>query len=483
MKRLILLSLAALFAFSGTALAYPSIELDGEKIETDTAPIIEDGRTLVPARAVFEALGGDVGFEDGTTTVLLGGYEIIIKTGSDIMTADGAEIKLDVPAMISNGRTLIPLRAVAESAGIDVSWDEKTETVKLMRTGSFADMLDSRMEGNENYMFSPFSVKAAMAMAANGAEGQTKKEILDVLGIKNLDEYNSCMKNTIETYKNGENVTVNIANSIWLNKDNIPTDFLDSYKKTIRDFYDGEATEVDSSNAVDKINSWTKDKTNGKIAQIISDPSFSTSLVNAVYFKANWQGEFMPSGKMTFHSKDGSEKDIDFMQKTEYRSYAEQGGVRAVGIPYKSGANNSFSMYIMMADNDFSPEATLNSMNFENKRVCLKMPKFRISCTRSLKDDLKATGIKTAFDADTADFSKMNSLPQYIDEVLHKTYIDVDEKGTEAAAVTSVSLGATSSMERPEEPIEFTADRPFTFLIKDNTSGEILFMGKFSYAN
>ena len=190
----------------------------------------------------------------------------------------------------------------------------------------------------------------------------------------------------------------------------------------------------------------------------------------------------MPSGKMTFHSKDGSEKDIDFMQKTEYRSYAEQGGVRAVGIPYKSGANNSFSMYIMMSENDFSPEATLNSMNFENKRVCLKMPKFRISCTRSLKDDLKAMGIKTAFDGDTADFSKMNSLPQYIDEVLHKTYIDVDEKGTEAAAVTSVSLGATSSMERPEEPIEFTADRPFTFVIKDNTSGEILFMGKFMYA-
>ena len=231
MKRIILLSLAALFAFSGTALAYPTIELDGGKIETDTAPITEGGRTLVPARAVFEALGGDVGFEDGTTTVLLDGHEIIIKTGSDTMTADGAEIKLDVPAMISNGRTLIPLRAVAESAGIDVSWDEKTETVKLMRTGSFADMLDSRMEGNENYMFSPFSVKAAMAMAANGAEGQTKKEILDVLGIENLDEYNGRMKNTIETYKSGENVTVNIANSIWLNKDNIPTDFLDSYKK------------------------------------------------------------------------------------------------------------------------------------------------------------------------------------------------------------------------------------------------------------
>lgn len=483
MKRMILLSLAALFAFSGTVFAYPSIELDGEKIETDTAPMIDGGRTLVPARAVFEALGGDVGFENGRTTVLLGGHEIIIKTGSDIMTADGAEIKLDVPAMISNGRTLIPLRAVAESAGIDVSWDEKTETVKLVHAESFADMLDSRIEDDKNYMFSPLSVKTAMAMAANGAEGQTKKEILDTLGIENLDEYNNRMKSTIEAYKNGENVTVNIANSIWLNKDNIETDFLDSYKKTIMDFYDGEAAEVDSSNAVDKINSWTNDKTNGKIAQIISDPNFSTSLVNAVYFKGNWRDEFMPSGKMTFHSKDGTEKDIDFMQKTKYMHYAEQGGVRAVEIPYKSGANNSFSMYLMMSDDDFATEATLNSMQFERKKVILKMPKFRISYTRFLKDDLKAMGIKTAFDGDTADFSKMNSLPQYIDEVLHKTYIDVDEKGTEAAAVTAVLLAGASANPVQEEPIEFTADRPFTFVIKDNTSGEILFMGKFSYAN
>lgn len=482
MKKLILPLLAALFAFSGTALAYPSIELNGEKIETDTAPIIESGRTLVPARAVFEALGGDVGFEDGTTTVLLGGREFVIKTGSDIMISDGAEIKLDVPAMISNGRTLIPLRAVAESAGIDVSWDEKTETVKLMRAEGFADMLDSRIEGEENYMFSPFSVKAAMAMAANGAEGQTKKEILDTLGIENLDEFNSRMKSTIENYKNGENVTVNAANSIWLNKDNISSDFLDGYKKTIMDFYEGEASVVNSSDAVDKINSWTKDKTNGKIEKIIDAPDFSTALINAVYFKARWQDEFMPSEKTAFHSKDGSVKDIDFMQKTKNMPYAEKNGVRAVEIPYKSGANNSFSMYIMMSDDDFLPEATLDSMNFENKRVCLKMPKFRIFFTRSLKDDLKAMGIKTAFDSDNADFSKMNSFPQYIDEVLHKTYIDVDEKGTEAAAVTSISFGVTSLMPEPEEPIEFTADRPFSFVIKDNTSGEILFMGKFMYA-
>ena len=371
----------------------------------------------------------------------------------------------------------------------------------IPENASFTDKLNHQMPKDENYMFSPMSIKMALAMAANGAEGNTKEEILNALQIEDLDKFNTFSKELIERYSQSDRLTLSIANSVWVNTDNCPHDFKSEYKDTVSEFYCAKASKVGNDNAVKEINTWVNDKTNGKIPTIINDSDFWAALVNAIYFKGSWQNDFWKSATKpdTFTCANGKESQIDFMQQTENFGYFKSENSEIVKMPYKTSfytedkngnieretlSDLNVSMYLIMAEST-DVEKILNEAKLKYERLKLQVPKFKIEYNTELNEMMTRLGMNNPFSRFLADFSgMMNISPDenlWIDKVLHKTYISVDEEGTEAAAVTAVMMaGATSS--KPKEPIEVKFDEPFYFVIRDDTNGEILFIGRYAYA-
>ena len=353
---------------------------------------------------------------------------------------------------------------------------------------SFADKLSSLMPQDKNYMFSPLSLKTALAMAANGSEGETRDEILSALGIENLDEYNKSVKEMIENYSKSDILNINVANSIWLNTDKTAENFSDDFEKLMKENFKADSGTV-TDKSISLINDWVKEKTNGKIPSIVSDKNsdFLAMLVNAVYFKGAWQNDFSKSATEdgVFTDRNGKENTVSFMHDTAWIQVSQKDGVTITKLPYKTsdGKNSSnldVSMYLLMSDKAFNAEKELSAAKFDSVYTALSMPKFRIEYSAGMSDMLKKIGINKAF-TNTADLSSMltGSGRTLISDVIHKTYIDVDEEGTEAAAVTGVSVGATSLT---PTPTEINYNKPFTFVIKDNTSGDILFMGEYAFA-
>ncbi len=364
---------------------------------------------------------------------------------------------------------------------------------------SFADKMYKNMPEDKNYMFSPISVKMALMMGATGASGETQKEILDTLGVADLDSYNRNIKAMLERYSAYDILRLDIANSIWINEDKTEQRFSEGYKDILSDIFRATADCVDNETAAKEINSWVNDKTNGKIPEIIEkgNEDFWAMILNAVYFKGRWQNEFNKGSTKedTFYSKDGSKASIDFMNKTANMSYGKVGDITIINLPYlnreavysengdyletKRLEGMDISMYLLMGNETFNPEEVLENPDLKSKFVSLSVPKFKIEYSTYLNDILKTIGINRAFRED-AEFSDMfTSGNMWIDSVIHKTYISVDEEGTEAAAVTGMAMGGTAL---PPEPIEVKFNKPFTFVIKDNRTGEILFMGEYAYA-
>lgn len=392
---------------------------------------------------------------------------------------------------------------VKSCAKKDVIGGADGETEISVSDLTFADKLNSQMPADKNYMFSPLSVKMALALAANGAEGDTKNEILNTLEIKNLDEFNTLSKDLIKRYSKTDILSLNIANSIWINKDETTQNFSKNFKNIATEYYNADVKTVYNKNAVSEINSWVKDKTKGKIPQIIDNAdNFWAMLINAIYFKGAWENEF--STYLTkpdeFTNADGTKTQTDFMNKTNWIPYAETKSAKIIELPYKNRVDkfsdsgeyigtDSFddldvSMYLMLADSGINAEreldAAINGKSFERTYTKLSMPKFKIEYSERLNDTLKNIGIKTAFDTKTARFEKMfDSGNMWFTDTIHKTFISVDEKGTEAAAVTAIGMAGASL---PPEPIELKFNKPFYFAIRDNTSREILFMGRYAFA-
>lgn len=370
----------------------------------------------------------------------------------------------------------------------------------VQKPETFADKMTALMPSDRNYMFSPFSVQTALALAANGADGETKSEILSAAGISDLDAFNKASKERMKKYSETDAIKVNIANSIWLNKSRADYTFSDAYNSALSEYYSAESGTVTDSDAVETINKWVSDKTNAKIPTIINNSDFRAMLVNAVYFKGAWQNEFTEGATApdTFTNADGTAAQTDFMNDTGWYSYAEANGARILELPYrnfsvKSGENGEYlgterydldiSMYILLSDGAVNPDAAVKSARaaglFNNTYVRLSMPKFKFDYETSLNDMLKQLGIKKAF-GESADFSKMfKSGNMQLTDTVHKTYIDVNEKGTEAAAVTGIAMAGSAL---PPEPIEFKANKPFYFMICDNSDGTVLFAGRYASA-
>ena len=375
--------------------------------------------------------------------------------------------------------------------------------------GSFADALVRELDAEGNWSVSPYSIRLCLAMLANGAKGETQQELLNALRIDDLDAFNQSVKELLETYDSYARImSLETANSLWLNQSQLggEGEFLPDYVRGMDEFFRAAVEEVTNADSVERVNAWVSEKTHGKIPTILTEDNreFVTALVNAVYFKAAWENEFNEerTDKADFTNADGTTGTVDMMHQTDGFGYYATPGIEALEMPYKNYAVDNevgdnweyfrdadFSMYLIKADDTMDVQNFLDNAEFTYGDVNVSVPKFKVEYSAALDEALQALGVRTVYDPENADLSAMldpSSLPgqqHFLDTVLHKTYIAVDEKGTEAAAVTAAMTGEGSAMpSRPELVRIFTADEPFWFVIRDNAKGEILFAGRYETA-
>ena len=390
--------------------------------------------------------------------------------------------------------------SVSENANVTTSLHQPviTETVEV-RPGEFGAELamfncikQSLGAEKSNFMFSPFSAELALMMLANGAQGETRREILDFYGVEDLQAYNQNAKSIIG--KNSDWYELNIANSIWLNTDRAAqlsgAEFSADFKQTVGDYYYAQAGLVDKSNAVKNINSWISEKTKGRIENAINDAEFLAALVNTIYFKSDWLKEFTAEDTRTddFTDADNQVQQTEFMHQTDFFRYFESDKMQVLEMPYMM-TNTSMYVFLPKAGEQVELDQIRTAMNgMESYEVKVKMPKFKTDFAVELKEVMQALGIKAAFDEfnlDIRDVMFESVSPEYfiyVNAVIQKTFIQVDEKGTEAAAVTAIVVMPTSAPpEEKPQPKEFTADHPFVYMIYDNENKTVLFMGDYSY--
>jgi len=356
-------------------------------------------------------------------------------------------------------------------------------------------------EGEDGNVFiSPLSVSMVLGMALNGADGDTKQAILDTLEISGLTDeaVNQSYQSLIGLLKNlDSNVILELANSVWhASSWGVKQDYLDSTQT----YFDAEVSELDFNNpaAINIVNNWVNQKTHGKISRIVDDFHIQTAvaLLNAVYFEGIWEAKFKESvtRDSVFYLADDTEKPCRMMSQTSDFNYSVNKYFAAIDLPYGSG---SYSMTILLPHNEEENQywgddasnwtvddivANLTPQNWDDwtsdlykKGVLLYLPRFSMEYDIEMKDVLSVLGMEVAFDELNADFSRMTDEHIWIDKVTHKTYIEVDEEGTRAAAVSSaISIGCSAA---PELPI-MLVDHPFVLVIREQHTNTILFMGK-----
>ena len=372
--------------------------------------------------------------------------------------------------------------------------------------GSFTDALVRELDAEGNWSVSPYSIRLCLAMLANGAKGETQQELLTALRIDDLDAFNEGVKELLATYDGYARImSLDTANSLWLNQSRFDGagEFLPGFVQQMDEYFRATVEEVTDADSVERVNAWAEEKTNGKIPTILTEDNreFVTALVNAVYFKAAWENEFNEArtDKAEFTNADGTAGTVDMMHQTDGFGYYATPGVEALKMDYRNDAVDNiegdnyeffrdadFSMYLIKADGTLDVQHFLDSAEFTYGDVRVSVPRFKVEYSAALDEALQALGVQTVYDPETADLTAMldpSSLPEqqhFLDTVLHKTYIAVDEKGTEAAAVTAAMFGTGAAMpSRPELVRTFTADEPFWFVIRDNAKGEILFVGRY----
>ena len=327
-----------------------------------------------------------------------------------------------------------------------------------------------------NLAVSPYSAGVALSMLAEGAEGQTRAEFNKAL--------NDCLVKS-EDLGGNDKITVNSVNSLWIDDD---FSVRNRYVNLMQKDFDALVTTLSFGDpaTVKAINNWCSEHTNGKITEIIDElsPNDVMVLVNALYFKAPWLNPFdehMTSSAKFHGSK--SVSDVDMMARKAYMNYAEYNGCQLVELPYEGGR---YAMYVLLPPEDMdineligylsqeSYDAAMNSL--QSKEVLLKMPKVKVETSLLLNQSLQHMGIRTAFTG-AADFKGISEMgPLSLGLVKQKCYVEISEKGTEAAAVTSAQIRMTAL--RPSQYVRMTVDRPYLFFVTDKQESNILFAGR-----
>lgn len=374
-----------------------------------------------------------------------------------------------------------------------IKLDEKS--VQLVEAGNefgldlFQRIYAGETESN-NIMVSPLSVSVALAMTYNGANTETKRAMEETLKVYGLspEDINQSYKNLLQALKSLDpKVVLEIANAIFYRQGfQVENDFI----SINRNYYNAEVDALDFSSraALNTINDWVADKTHDKIEKIIDKISGDhvMFLLNAIYFNGMWQQKFDEDDTrdLPFYAESGGTVNVPTMQKTDAIPYTSNDLFSAVKLAYGAG---NYSMYVFLPHQNIPIEDIIGELNQNTwntwmnnfgsvAEVDVKLPRLKYEYEIQLNEVLSDMGMGIAF-SENADFTAMGKGSGHlkIDYVKHKTYIDVNEKGTEAAAVTVVAMEVTSV--GPKQNIQFTVDRPFFYAITEKDTGAILFMG------
>ncbi len=368
---------------------------------------------------------------------------------------------------------------------------KQVESANNSFSASLFDQIAAEEQG-KNFFISPFSVSMALAMTLNGASGQTYTDMAQTLGLSAFsnEQINESYQSLMTMFSGLDpNVKFDIANSIWYRN---TFAVQDSFLNVDSTYFDAKVSALDfnSPSAADVINSWVSENTNGKIQSVISppiDPAEVMFLINALYFDGSWKYSFDSENTKlgTFYLSDGSTESDSMMVVHDTLNYYSDSTFIAVELPYGDG---DYSMLVLLPTSSTSALNAIGTLNqgeinkivggLKAEDVQLTLPKFKVKYSTKLNVALTKMGMGNAFSA-AANFTRINPAGGlYISDVIHKTYIDVNEQGTQAAAVTVVTVATLSiGGGHPIGPIMVNANRPFTFLIKENHDNTILFMG------
>lgn len=367
-----------------------------------------------------------------------------------------------------------------------------TEKEMAARQGDFASTLSLELyrqlgEKTDNWMVSPFSLQCALGMLSNGANGETREEILHALGLSQYsqEEVNAYFRKLIEGLSTVNSaIAVKTANSIW---GNAGVSFKDDFQKTNIENYAATVSQLDFSDpsAVDQINAWCDRTTEGLIPSILDevDPSATVYLLNSLYFKARWESEFAPEKTQQgdFTTSSGETVKADFMQAERRGLYVKNEWFTSTSLSY---LNDSYAMRLILPQPGIGIDQVLQALsesdgNLWNQataaKINYKIPRFTLEDQLDLTPTLQALGMKKAFSGE-ADFSSLSDADTYISLVRQAIRLKVNEEGSEGAAVTVIEGETSPGM--PEEKVDFFLDRPFLFQILEPATGTVLFMGQ-----
>lgn len=369
---------------------------------------------------------------------------------------------------------------------------DKGEAVKVTVSDGFASTLFRETAKNlkGNVVVSPYSVSSALSMAYGGALGTTKTQMQSVLDYKDMtdeavNDQNMKLSKSLSQVNPLSELTV--ANAMFAKQG---VEFKKAFIDTNQKYFGAKLETLDFSDpsTVTKINDWVKDKTKDKIPGILDKiPNDAVLyLVNAIYFKGTWLDEFKKdeTRDAKFTLSDGAKKDVQMMNRTDKMAYFKGSNFQAVMLPYQ---DKRLQMCVFLPDQKVGIDAFIASFTeknwsqwktqFHKEEGSLGLPKFKIEYKTELSEPLKAAGMPCAFDDKCADFKNMLEEPAIISRVIHKTFIEVNEKGTEAAAATAVEMSTTSARMDPPEPFNMVCDRPFVIAIRDGQTNAVLFLG------
>jgi len=395
-----------------------------------------------------------------------------------VLTATGCTVKND-PI----------IQEPVDAKPIALSESQKT---RINQDNGFAfDLLKNTItsSGETNVFISPLSVSIALGMTWNGANGTTKTEMetalkMSGMSVADINGYYQVMQSTLPGID--PTTMLSIANSLWYKTGfAVKPDFL----KVNSDYFNAYIKEMDFSQAwaLDTINNWCAKKTNNLIQKPLSKiPSDAVMyLVNAIYFKGIWRKHFETKNttEANFTNEFGNQVKVNMMYQKDTFAYAQDNYAQYLDLPY---GNKAFSMTVILPNdgksttdvlNQLTPDTWSNTLQSMTNRVTeLYLPRFKNQNQFSLVKPLESMGMNLAF-SDYADFSNISNVGLKISDVIHDTYVEVTEEGTEAAAVTVVLI-VTSISEQPLPPVVFNVNKPFLFVIREKSTGVILFIGK-----
>ena len=396
-----------------------------------------------------------------------------------VLTALGAIVVLAQPA--KQGAPVVDLQVSIEKSKPAAAGQNQFGT-KLLE-------LEAAAHPKANVFVSPLSLYLALAMTEGGAAGKTRTAMRHALGAAaatNDEAFHESASALLQSLRAQKGVELSIANAIWSDPGMpLNADFV----RKCQSMYDAEAKSLEFSNpdAVKIVNGWVSDKTKGKIPEIVTPEILASAkalLTNAVYFMGKWRSEFAESdtADADFKLADGKTQKVRMMHHPKIRSAYRQGpGYEAAVLGYQG---SSIAMYAILPAEGVTPEQALSKAapaaliaGVEPFDLDLRLPRFTIDYSTRLKDTLTKMGMGIAFQYPGAEFAPLGSPLFYIGEVLHKTRLEVDEKGTVAAAATAVVVMAGSAAPRKQETKVLVFDRPFAVSICDSTTGAVLFEG------